>query len=308
MRGAAASLIARCARRAPGAVESPGIGALAARRSHGTASHGSGGVRPDHLTRTAGEPREDIVSDAKLIAVHEETPTVRELVLEVSDQAFTFRAGNWVDFFIDGCPKIGGYSMCSTPSELPKLRLAVKRSLHPPAAWCHSEACAIGAHVQMKAGGKFCWDPAGYAERSAEHLLLVAGGIGINPLYSMAQAALLAPRSSFPQLRRISLLYSASRPSELAYRLHLEELARGDERLRLSLRVTRNDGAEQEPWEGLTGRVGVAELRAALSEESAGSKVVSYVCGPPAMTDALVDVLRSELGLPKEMVRSEKWW
>ncbi|CAK0803826.1 unnamed protein product, partial [Prorocentrum cordatum] len=155
----------------------------------------------DHLTRTADEPRQEVVSDARITAIREETPTVREISLEVSNPAFTFRPGNWVDFFIDGCPKVGGYSMCSVPAELPVLRLAVKRSQHPPAAWCHSEAAQPGADVQIKAGGKFDWevfpDSAGVG-----HLLLVAGGIGINPLYSILQAATTTPRESAPELQR----------------------------------------------------------------------------------------------------------
>lgn len=62
----------------------------------------------------------------------------------------------------------------------------------------------------------------------------MAGGIGINPLYSIAQAALAGP---LPSLRRVSLLYSAVVPAELAFRSHLEELARADARLRLRLHL-----------------------------------------------------------------------
>lgn len=91
------------------------------------------------------------VSEARILAVREATPSVRELDLEVADPAFSFRSGNWVDFFIPGVARIGGYSMCSTPAELPRLRLAVKRSAHPPAAWCHSDGAAPGARVGVKA-------------------------------------------------------------------------------------------------------------------------------------------------------------
>merc|ERR1711963_810200 len=122
---------------------------------------------------------------------------------------------------------------------------------------------------------------------STEHLLLVAGGIGINPLYSMAQAALTAKRESVPQLRRVSLLYSAASPSELAFRTHLEELAHKDQRLRLVLRVTRNK--VEETWSGDTGRIDVAALKAAIEDAAVPSDgVTAYVCGPPAMTDAMV--------------------
>jgi len=265
------------------------------------AGHG----RPDHLTRTAHEPRQELVADARIALVREETPTIRELTLEVKDPDFVFRAGNWVDFFIDGVSKVGGYSMCSTPAELPRLRLAVKRSKHPPAAWCHSEAAVAGATVQVKAGGQFSWDPI-VDGPGVGHLLFLAGGIGINPLYSMLQAASAVAPSALPELRRISLLYSASKPSELAFRGHLEEMAGQDGRLRLDLRVTRN---EEEPWIGATGRIDAEAIAAALAEAAAPTQeVLAYVCGPPAMTDSLTEVLTSELGLPADRVRFEKWW
>ena len=56
----------------------------------------------------------------------------------------------------------------------------VKRSTYPPAAWIHSTAAA-GMTVHVRTGGNFV---ASKAELSRP-LLLVAGGIGIAPLYSI---------------------------------------------------------------------------------------------------------------------------
>ncbi|CAK0803823.1 unnamed protein product, partial [Prorocentrum cordatum] len=195
----------------------------------------------DHLTRTADEPRQEVVSDARITAIREETPTVREISLEVSNPAFTFRPGNWVDFFIDGCPKVGGYSMCSVPAELPVLRLAVKRSQHPPAAWCHSEAAQPGADVQIKAGGKFDWEVCrvGSVEPGLAHRIRQRGGGAPAAgrrrhwhqpvVLDLAGGHHDAPRvcAGAPE-EGITLLYSASRPSELAFRGHLERLASKD--------------------------------------------------------------------------------
>lgn len=56
-------------------------------------------------------------------------------------EAFRFRAGQWVDFFVPGLDKVGGFSMVSTPEDLPVLRLAVKKAdFAPPARWVHHEA------------------------------------------------------------------------------------------------------------------------------------------------------------------------
>mmetsp|Transcript_2933 Transcript_2933/g.7081 ORF Transcript_2933/g.7081 Transcript_2933/m.7081 type:complete len:279 (+) Transcript_2933:240-1076(+) len=271
-------------------------------------SHANGeSDRPTHEALTAAEPREECVTEARILEIREETPTVRELVLEVVDPAFSFKPGQWVDFFIDGCSVIGGYSLCSIASELPKLRLAVKRSTHPPAAWCHSEACRAGVVVQMKAGGGFFWDSDDALEKSCEHLVLVSGGIGINPLYSIAQTVVRQDSSKLPNLRRVTLLYSAAKPSELAFRQDLEDLAASDQRFDVEFRVTRNDGAEKEPFEGPTERIDAPALRKAVFGLKT-REVLAFVCGPSEMTDAIVDSLRGEVGLPEERVRCEKWW
>ena len=67
----------------------------------------------------------------------------------------SFLAGQWVDFFIPGVEQIGGYSMCSAPSDLTgaegRLDLAVKASAWAPAAWMHNRA-KVGDVVQMRVG------------------------------------------------------------------------------------------------------------------------------------------------------------
>lgn len=259
-------------------------------------------TRPDHLTRTAAEPREDLVVDAKITGIRSLTPTVRELDLRITeDSGFCFRPGNWVDFFIPGVETVGGYSICSIPEDLPQVRLAIKTSKHPPAAWCHSEEAAPGASVQMKAGGSFYFDARENPE--LQSLVLVAGGIGINPPYAMLQEA-LAHSSFMPNLRRITLMYSAATASELAYRDHIEDLAKTDPRVQIDLRVTR--GASEEPWHGKVHRIDANAVLAAVGD--AGSALV-YICGPPQMTDQLVAELGPDgLGFPKDRIRFEKWW
>ena len=67
---------------------------------------------------------------------------------------FFFRAGQWVDFFIPGVEKVGGFSMWSPPSKLEnesKLELAIKASTWPPANWVHTQA-KIGSKLSVKIG------------------------------------------------------------------------------------------------------------------------------------------------------------
>jgi len=63
------------------------------------------------------------------------------------------------------------------------------------------------------------------------------------------------------------------------------------------------------------GKFGVSERRFTAEEivESLGPEVerdgtVAYICGPPSMTDEVVEALRNAEGMTDERVLCEKWW
>ncbi|CAJ1370914.1 unnamed protein product [Effrenium voratum] len=207
--------------------------------------------------------------------VRQLTPSIKELTLHAP--GLRFKAGNWVDFFIDqdGVDRVGGYSMSSVPAELPTLRLAVKASRHPPAAWCHDKA-QPGKWVKLKAGGSFFFDPKQYGSH-LQQLVFIAGGIGINPIFSMVQETLLHTKL------RVALLYSASEEKELAYQAELELLRDRHPQMHLELRVTRNAD-----WEGARGRLTGQHILEHVEDVNSAE---IFLCGPPAMTDELVKQL-----------------
>eukprot|EP00064_Thunnus_orientalis_P018125 superscaffoldBa00004076_g18216 len=102
----------------------------------------------DHLERTASNSRQNALYPAKVCGIINESETVKRLRIAVHPD-FSFKAGQWVDFFIPGVEKVGGFSMCSSPGLLQRegvIELAVKYSKHPPAHWIHTtrsimEAC-----------------------------------------------------------------------------------------------------------------------------------------------------------------------
>lgn len=53
-----------------------------------------------------------------------------------------FSPGQWVDFYAPNVPYVGGYSICSPPSQMEKFNtfdLAVKLSSYSPAMWLHNQ-------------------------------------------------------------------------------------------------------------------------------------------------------------------------
>lgn len=56
------------------------------------------------------------------------------------------------------------------------------------------------------------------------------------------------------------------------------------------------------------GRIDRAHLHQAVRElQQASQGLDAYVCGPPKMTDAIVEQLQ-QLGLDSSCIRTEKWW
>lgn len=162
-------------------------------------------ARKTHLELTAQEKRSTGIIPAVVAEITEVTPTCRQLSLEVDASAVSFKPGQWVDFFIPDDPVVGGYSITSTPDVLRatnRLELVVKKSEHPPAKWIHSNACSVGAQVDVSVGGSFYYDDdtsrsiesdssgrkevaANLPDSPERRVLLIAGGIGATPVASI---------------------------------------------------------------------------------------------------------------------------
>ncbi|XP_036123395.1 oxidoreductase NAD-binding domain-containing protein 1 [Molossus molossus] len=266
--------------------------------------------KTDHLEKTANAVRQEVVSAAKVCGIANESPTVKRLRLLVADQDFSFKAGQWVDFFIPGVSVVGGFSICSSPGLLEQERvieLAVKYTNHPPALWIHNQ-CALDSEVAVRVGGEFFFDPQPAA--AAGNLVLIAGGVGINPLLSILRhsADLLRERADTGrgwETGTITLLYSAKNTSELLFKKNILDLVNEfPKKIACSFHVTKQTtqiSAELKPY--ITeGRITEKEIRDHISRET-----LFYICGPPPMTDFFSKLLENS-HVPREHICFEKWW
>ncbi|KAI1487542.1 NADH-cytochrome b-5 reductase [Biscogniauxia mediterranea] len=163
--------------------------------------------KPDHLERTATEPRDKSLNTVVLRQVDEVNDMIRLFRLEVPKDAppIRFLPGQWLDVFVPGVDVAGGFTITSTPAEAGAeaeaeaeasrqqqqqpgyLELAVQRSPdNPPAAWLWRDpASIVGAALRVRVGGSFVWPPPDVDVRALRRVVFVAGGVGINPLMSM---------------------------------------------------------------------------------------------------------------------------
>ncbi|XP_068603395.1 oxidoreductase NAD-binding domain-containing protein 1 [Brachionichthys hirsutus] len=265
----------------------------------------------DHLERTANNSRQDALFPAQVCGITSESETVKRLRIAAHPD-FSFKAGQWVDFFIPGVETVGGFSMCSSPGLLQRegiVELAVKYSKHPPARWIHS-TCTVGSQVAMRVGGDFFFDPS--PSDPAVDLLLVAGGVGINPLYSILlhSTDLLrlshAPGGRGYNLGRVHLCYSAKSAEDLLYKGAIVEACRQfPDTLSCDLRVTQQSTDVEPHLQPFLSRGRVTEegLRPHVDPQ----RTLCFLCGPPPMIEAVSKSLMDE-GLPKDRILFEKWW
>jgi len=246
---------------------------------------------------------------ARVRAVWRLSPSVKAFRLLV-EPPFSFRAGQWVDAVIPGVPVAGGYSLVSPPHELPLVTLAVRASQWPPTRWFY-EQCGVGDELQVRPGGDFYLDTRQGAT-AQRRILLVGGGVGVNPLLSMAAHCTALPR---PHRPRLCLLYSARLPQDLLFRDTLQTLATQEG---VTVRCLCTD-PEADPTPGVTkGRITAEVLRSAADcllaadDDTGGgnspkdySSIEAFVCGPPGMIEFAEQCLvRCGVG----SVVYEKWW
>ncbi len=125
--------------------------------------------------------------------------------------------------------------------------------------------------------------------RTRRRVLLIAGGIGITPLRALIESLNAAPGE-------ITLLYRVQRPDDFVFRDEID-------------RLVINRGIVVHPLAGVdigddeTDRLGVHALRQLVPD------VVDrdvYVCGPPALVDAVHRRLR-HLGVPRQQIHIERF-
>ncbi|KAF2476376.1 uncharacterized protein BDR25DRAFT_210488 [Lindgomyces ingoldianus] len=229
----------------------------------------------------------------------------------------------------------------TTRSSSPFLELAVQRSPdNPPAAWLWQPTETIlGSQLAVRVGGSFIWPPPGLDSERIKRVVFIAGGVGINPLISMLSYI----REENVPLDHVRLLYSTKLPSKTSTKSEVLFLPRildlfctskppprQNHRDRLELFFTGTldgsllccnedvlfqsfvlPGFESEgnlPVVAWGGRINEHALSSAVGNEKERGSAVFYVCGPPDMTDSIVQYLKDRENVAPESVLCEKWW
>ncbi len=224
------------------------------------------------------------------------TPTVRSFLLALDPPSMRFLPGQWIDLHVDdegtGTRTVGGFSIVSTPAdgEQGAIELAIKQ--------LGGGRAATFLHDHVSVGDRFSVDgPSGefyLPEDPGPGLLLIAGGIGINPLMSMVRHV---DQARHPV--QTTLIYSAKTSAEFVFRDELDAIS--SENANITILFTATDPGEEE-WSGRVGRIDGSLLEGFVTP----GETTYYLCGPPGMPTELARVLVS-IGVPTVSLRFEEW-
>ncbi|KAM3564888.1 hypothetical protein MY1884_000488 [Beauveria asiatica] len=285
-----------------------------------------------HLDRTRQEPREKNLLPVKIVDIRKVNQRIRLLRLGLPEDSSSleypkFLAGQWLDVFVPGDPRPGGFTVTSAPSAAmqvaePHFELAIQEAPeNPAAAWLwRPENDILGKELTVRVGGSFICPPKEGLD-GIRRIVLVAGGVGINPLVSML--SYLADESKTLNIR-VSLMYATKVPEDgglggVLFLNRIVDLFRRDQvagEVELFLtgpvfRIRDVTAVRTGQVDIRLGRMTREDLVSKISVSSSTNDTLVYVCGPPAMTDYFVDILTAP-GMASIIdaacVKSEKWW
>jgi ring-1,2-phenylacetyl-CoA epoxidase subunit PaaE len=235
----------------------------------------------------------------KVIRVRRETKDCVSIAFDVPQHLralFSFTAGQYVNLrvVVDGEELRRSYSLCSTPHS-GEWCVAVKRVEGGRFSEYANTKLQTGDTIDvMPPDGKFCFEP---DQRAKRHVLAIAAGSGITPIFSIVTT--LLEREPLSQL---TLIYGNRRVRDIIFKEAIEDL-----RDRFLSRFQLVHVLSQEPQESpiAIGRIRRENVLSICDKLASNAKFNrAYVCGPIGMTDEASLALR-DYGLEDAAISRE---
>jgi propane monooxygenase reductase subunit len=214
---------------------------------------------------------------AQVASITALTHDIRHLALDlIEPQDIAFHAGQYVDVQIPGTTHTRAFSMANTPATGGRLEFMIK--LYPGGRFSGllEDQLAPGHELEVRGPyGVFI-----LREHSDADLVFIGGGAGMAPIWSLLNS--MAERGL---RRKVTYYYGARSPRDL---FHLDELAGLGERLPdFRFVPALSEPAPGDGWEGETGLI--TDVVDRLESDLTGYE--GYLCGPPPMIDAAIELL-----------------
>ncbi|GHD30140.1 NADH:ubiquinone reductase (Na(+)-transporting) subunit F [Parahalioglobus pacificus] len=195
-------------------------------------------------------------------------------------------------------PVIRAYSMANYPEEKGIVKFNIRIATPPPG----SEGIPAGEMsswvFNLKPGDKVTvYGPFGefFAKETEAEMVFIGGGAGMAPMRSHLFDQLKRINSK----RKISFWYGARSLREMFYEDEYDQLAAENENF--DWHVALSDPQPEDNWEGLTGFIHNVLYEEYLKDHPAPEDCEYYMCGPPMMNAAVIQML-TDLGVEPENI------
>ncbi|MBN1301799.1 MAG: ferredoxin--NADP reductase [Melioribacteraceae bacterium] len=221
------------------------------------------------------------------------------LTLRADDNKITdFLPGQFLTLLIDveGEEVRRGFSIASSPDELPDIMLAIKKVDDGVISNYLYDKVEVGDRLKaLSPLGNFTvrTNP-----DNTRHLVMFGAGSGITPLFSQLKSVLFNEPGS-----KITLFYGNRNEDSIIYKSELDELkSKFAESFEIYYYLSKPDNE----WEGPTGRISkeMAVNYLNTHPDAVGAKVDYYLCGPEEMMKEIIEVIKDK-GLSSSKIHRE---
>jgi len=130
-----------------------------------------------------------------------------------------------------------------------------------------------------------------------KHLICVAGGSGVTPFRGFVREATRRKLET-----QITVLYSARTTNDIIFDQQFRDLEQENPKFNFYVTCTRLSA--EDPWTGRRGRITAEWVKEHVHDLP---NTVFYACGPNELVEFAEKLVRHELGVAKEQMKTEKW-
>lgn len=193
---------------------------------------------------------------------------------------------------------IRAYSMANYPEERGVVKFNIRIATPPPGSQGIPPGIMSSYVFNLKPGDKIkVYGPFGefFAKDTDAEMVFIGGGAGMAPMRSHIFDQLRRLKSK----RKISFWYGARSLRELFYQEDYDTLAAENDNF--DWHIALSDPQPEDNWTGLTGFIHNVLLEEYLKDHPAPEDCEYYMCGPPMMNQAVINMLK-DLGVEEENI------
>lgn len=217
--------------------------------------------------------------------------------------------GDWDKFNLWGLvtkveePIIRAYSMANHPAEANMVMLNIRIATPPPGTTDIQPGLCSSYVFNLKPGDRARLSGA-YGEffinETEREMCYIGGGAGMAPMRSHVFHLFHTLKTK----RKVSFWYGARSKREMFYVDDFDGIQANNDNF--TWNVALSDAQSEDNWDGYTGFIHQVVLDEYLSKHEDPTEIEYYLCGPPMMIDAVIDMLDS-LGVEPDMIRYDKF-